>query len=79
MKRRDREIETFVSEVESAVCKRGLSYIEAVMDWQEKHGVEPETAAKLVSDSSSLKAKIEAEAALKHLIKKKIRNTLPVD
>lgn len=46
--------------IETIVCKKKLSYMDAIVWYCEREGMEIETAAKLVS--AVIKAKLETEA-----------------
>lgn len=66
----------FSKEIESMVSKNeGLTYMDALMIYLEKHQLEPEKVAKLMSPN--LKDKFYKECAKLHLLKGVDYNPLP--
>lgn len=51
----------FAAEVEDAVTARDCSYVEAILLFQEKMNMEPETVAGLVRACPDLKDRLQAE------------------
>jgi hypothetical protein len=54
------EKNTFSMMIEQRAASHGITHLEAIMDYCETTGLEPEVAATLVNQS--LKARLEAEA-----------------
>jgi hypothetical protein len=52
----------FSKEIETLVLEKKMEYIDAVVYFCEKNGVDIETAASLIKNNSKLKASIEDEA-----------------
>lgn len=52
----------FIQEIEKLVIDSKLDYIDAVLYYCEKHGIEIETAASIIKSSAKVKAKIQLEA-----------------
>lgn len=52
----------FSKEIESLVLEKKMEYIDAVVYFCEKNGVDIETAASLIKNNSKLKASIQDEA-----------------
>jgi hypothetical protein len=65
------EIQLFHGEIEKIVRTHDLDYIEAIIHYSEKHGMEIESCTKLVG--KALRQKLEDSAADKHFIKRKQR------
>ena len=65
----DEKIETLVEE-------NDIDYIDAVIDYCEKHGLELEVVADVIQNLPNLRSKIEIEAENLHFLKKTAR--LPV-
>lgn len=63
--------------IESVVIEHGLSYMDAVLHYCEKTGLEYETAGSLIKSSPVLKAKIQLEAEKANFLTKTAR--LPVE
>lgn len=55
-------IHEFVKEIDELVKSSKIDYIDAVIFYCEKNGIEIETAASLIKSSSKIKAKIQNEA-----------------
>jgi Phage late-transcription coactivator len=66
----------FVREIETLVVDKNIDFFEAVMHYCETKGIEVETAAALIKQSTTLKAKIQFEAENLNLLKKTAR--LPI-
>lgn len=52
----------FTKEIEKLVSEKKMEYIDAVMYFCEKNGVDIETAASLIKSNAKLKASIQVEA-----------------
>ena len=66
----------FVEQIEHIVWMEDISYMEAVISWCDRHGLEPETAASIIKKTPMIKEKVKAEAeALNYLPKE---NRLPL-
>jgi hypothetical protein len=52
----------FTKEIEKLVVEKRMEYIDAVMYFCEKNGVDIETAASLIKSNAKLKASIQVEA-----------------
>ncbi len=61
----------FAMEIEKIVKEKSIEYLDAVMYYVEKNGIEVETAASLIKSSQILKAKIAREAEDLRLLKTK--------
>ena len=61
----------FAMEIEKIVKEKSIEYLDAVMYYVEKNGIEVETAAPLIKSSQILKAKIATEAEDLRLLKTK--------
>lgn len=70
------EITNFALEIEKIVEDKQLSYIDAILHFCEKTGMEIELIGLLVS--GTLKSKIEIEAEELHFLPKSTTNKLPV-
>jgi hypothetical protein len=66
----------FVKEIELLVVEKNIDFFEAVMHYCETKNIEVETAASLIKQSTTLKAKIQFEAENLNLLKKTAR--LPI-
>ena len=66
----------FVREIETLVVDKNIDFFEAVIHYCETKGIEVETAAALIKQSTTLKAKIQFEAENLNLLKKTAR--LPI-
>lgn len=53
------------------VHEHGMNFIDAVVTWCDKHGVEVEHAATMIKKDQVFKAKIEAEASKQNMLKAK--------
>lgn len=62
--------ENFASDIEALIQKHKCNYIDAVIMWCEKHGIEPETAGKLVNKNKNLKLKMKSDAEDLNYMKK---------
>lgn len=60
----------FSLEIEKLVKERSMEYYEAVLLYCESNGLEIETAATLVRQNTTLKAKIQIEAENINMVKK---------
>lgn len=49
------------SEIEALVSEHGLDYIDAVLHYAEKNGLEIETVAAMVKSNAKMKAKVKQE------------------
>ena len=52
----------FTKEIEKLVLEKKMEYIDAVMQFCDKNGVDIETAASLIKSNAKLKASIQVEA-----------------
>ena len=52
----------FIKEVDSLVIQHKIDYIDAVVLYCEKHGIEIEVAASIIKNNGNIKSKIQAEA-----------------
>jgi len=69
------EMRKFAFEIDSLVANTELNYLEAIVEYCKKTGMEIEVAATLVN--SALKEKIESDVMSRNLLKVKI-NKLPI-
>lgn len=69
------EMKKFAYEIDSLVAKTDLNYLEAIVEYCKKTGLEIEVAASLVN--STLKEKIESDVMGRNLLKVK-SNKLPI-
>ncbi len=69
------DTKTFSMRIEDIACDKNIPYMDAVVDYCEKHGMEVEVAAKLLN--SKIKQTIASEASDLNMMKEKI-NKLPV-
>ena len=60
---------SFSMEIEQLACKLKISYMDAVVHYCDKNGIEIETGAKLIN--TIIKKKIEAEASELNCLKEK--------
>ena len=60
----------FIREIESIVSAKNIEYFEAVLHYCEINNIEVETAASLVKQNSTLKAKIQYEAENINMVKR---------
>lgn len=70
------EMNNFSIAIESLAKEKEISYMDSIIEYCEKSGLEVELAAKLVS--TSLKAKIKLEAEELHFLPKSNTAKLPV-
>lgn len=69
------EMRNFAYEIDSLVANTDLSYIEAILEYCKRTGLEVEVAASLIN--SNLKQRIESDAMDRNLLKVKARK-LPI-
>lgn len=69
------EMRKFAFEIDSIVANTELNYLEAIVEYCKKTGLEVEVAATLVN--SALKEKIESDVMSRNLLKVKT-NKLPI-
>ena len=62
--------------IENIVAQNQITYIEAIAEYCEKHGIEVETGAKLCNNK--IKEQIKVQAAELNLIKGKKKKKLPI-
>lgn len=62
--------EDFISSIEEMVKKGGADYLDAVLEYCNRTGLEVEVAASLVKRSGLLMEKVEEEAEKMHIIPK---------
>lgn len=67
----------FLRDVEEIVYESGTDYVDAVLDYCARNGVEVETAAAMVRKSESLRSKLQREAEDLRLIPRTAK--LPVE
>ena len=68
----------FLNFIHDCVSNQNMSYIEAVCEYCEEHGLEPQSVIKLIP--KTVQSKIEAEANSLNLIEKdKDSQKLPID
>jgi len=67
----------FQDEIERIVLNTGTDYLDAVMVYVEKTGIEVETAAQLIKKSAVIKAKVAAYCTESNLMKTKVKK-LPI-
>ena len=70
------EMNNFSIAIESLAKEKEISYMDSIIEYCEKSGLEVELAAKLVS--TSLKAKIKLEAEELHFLPKSNTAKLPL-
>ena len=66
---------SFAEEIEQ-MCRDGVEYIDAVIEWCGKNNIEIEHAAAMIKKDVNLKSKIQLEAENMNIIKKTAR--LPI-
>lgn len=66
----------FIKKIEEIASKPGVDYIDAVIDYCTKNGIEIETAAAIIKSNPSIKSKIQVEAEELNVLEKTAR--LPV-
>lgn len=69
-------IQEFIKEIDSLVIEHKLDYLDAVIYYCEKNGIEIETAASLIKSSSKIRAKIQLSAEEKNYLPKSAK--LPI-
>lgn len=67
----------FIKEVEEMVYETGADYVDAVVEYCKKHGIEIETAASIIKSTPTLKSKIQIEAEDMNVLPRAAR--LPVE
>lgn len=70
------EILSFSLNIEKMVKEKGISYIDAIVLYCEKHGLETDVAAKLIA--GTLKSKIKVEAEGLNFLPKSTTRRLPI-
>jgi hypothetical protein len=65
----------FATDIESMRRNGQLEYVDAVVSWCEKNGVEVEYAASIIKKDPVLRSKLQVEAEDKNIVKK--TNKLP--
>lgn len=63
------EPKQFHIEIEERVTKTGCTYLEAIIEFQEKSGIEMETVSALVKQNPILKMKLQEEAEAIRMVK----------
>ena len=63
----------FIKSIEKIVADSGTDYIDAVMDYCTKHGIEVETAADIIKSNSSIKMKVRIDAEKMNVVEKTTR------
>jgi len=71
-----KSIQEFIREIDQLVVEHHIDYIDAVVHYCEKTGIEIETAASLIKSSSKIKAKIQYAAEEKNYLPKSAK--LPI-
>ena len=64
------DVKQFLKEIEILVNEKRMEYIEAVVFYCEKNGMEIETAGQLIKQNQRFKAKIRTEAEDLHFIQR---------
>lgn len=67
---------TFAQDIEKLNKDSGIEYIDAIVQWCEKHQLEVEYAANMIKKDPVLKAKVQVEAENLNFIKRPSR--LPI-
>lgn len=67
----------FAQQIESMVWDLDVSYLDAILLWCERRGLEPENVATLIKRSGPLKAKVQIEAEALRLLPSS-GNKLPI-
>jgi hypothetical protein len=67
----------FIKKIEEIQAKSGTDYIDAVIDYCTKNGIEVETAAAIIKSNPSIKSKIQIEAENLNVLEKTSR--LPIE
>ncbi len=52
----------FIKKIEEIVVRSGTDYVDAVVDYCTKNGIELETAAPIIKANPSIKSKLQVEA-----------------
>ena len=65
--------EKFLSDIENLVKTKSLDYMDAIVYYCEKTGMEIETAASIVKNTQKLKAKVQLEAEELNFLQKTAR------
>lgn len=65
-----KSVQEFIKEIDKLVIDHSIDYIDAVVYYCEKNGIEIETAASLIKSSSKIKAKIQCAAEEKNYLPK---------
>ena len=60
----------FATDIESMRRNGQLEYVDAIVSWCEKNGVEVEYAASIVKKDPVLRSKLQVEAEDKNIVKK---------
>ena len=60
----------FLKEIETLVIEKKMEYIEAIVFYCDKNGMEIETAGQLIKQNQKFKAKIRTEAEDLHFIQR---------
>jgi len=60
----------FATDIESMRRNGQLEYVDAVVSWCEKNGVEVEYAASIIKKDPVLRSKLQVEAEDKNIVKK---------
>jgi hypothetical protein len=63
-----KNVQDFIKDIDQIVLEHKLDYIDAVVFYCEKTGVEIETAASLIKSSSKIKAKVQYAAEEKNYL-----------
>lgn len=71
-----KNIQDFIKDIDQIVLEHKLDYIDAVVFYCEKTGVEIETAASLIKSSSKIKSKVQYAAEEKNYLPKSAK--LPI-
>lgn len=66
----------FYKEVDSLVKNHNISYIDAVIHYCEKHGIEIEAAASMIKSNSRIKSQVQVEGEDLNILAKTAR--LPI-
>jgi hypothetical protein len=62
----------FINEIDILVNTKGMDYLEAVVYYCEKSGLEIESAASFIKHNSKMKQRLEKEARGQRLLKEKV-------
>jgi selenophosphate synthetase-related protein len=62
------DVKDFLRDIENLVVQKKMEYIEAVVYYCEKNGMEVETAGQLIKQNQKFKAKIRGEAEDLHFL-----------